>query len=207
MRKTAILAAAAFCLLVAGAADAVAQTYYLGVRGGYNYPHEAESQIDGVAGLESSFDASAAAAATFGFEWVDGWRYEGELSWRRSDFDEVDMVAVDDGQAEIYAAMVNVYYGMRSGATVNPYLGAGAGLVRLAVSDLAVGGGTVDDHGVGPAWQGMAGVDFALSESWKLSLEYRYFGIDEIKLVDSLGVPFKTDYQASTAMLGLRVGF
>jgi opacity protein-like surface antigen len=57
------------------------------------------------------------------------------------------------------------------------------------------------------AWQGIAGVDFALSPSWTLSLDYRYFAVDEVKLTDSLQVSFKTDYAASTAMLGLRVGF
>jgi opacity protein-like surface antigen len=200
------MAVAVLCL-TAGAADAFAQTYYFAVGGGYNYPHESKSRADGVDELEAAYDPGSAATLAFGFEWVDGWRFEGELSWRRSDFDSVADVPADDGHTEIYAAMLNVYYGFRKGATVNPYLGGGVGAARLSVGDLAVGAATVDDFGGAMAWQGIAGVDFALSPSWTLSLDYRYFAVDEVKLTDSLQVPFKTDYTASTAMLGLRVGF
>lgn len=200
------MAVAVLCL-TAGAADAFAQTYYFAVGGGYNYPHESKSQADGVDELEAAYDPGSAATLAFGFEWVDGWRFEGEASWRRAEFDSFDNVPADTGRAEIYAALINVYYGFRKGATVNPYLGGGLGVGRLAVSDLAVGASTVDGFGGGMAWQGIAGVDFALSPSWTLSLDYRYFAVDEVKMMDSLQVPFKIDYHASTAMLGLRVGF
>lgn len=207
MRKNmSVMAMAALCLVL-GAADAVAQTYYLGLRGGYNHPHESDVGTAGATELAATLEPSGMAAAAFGFEWVDGWRFEGELSWRRSDFESIDSVAVSDGRAEIYAPMFNIYYGLRADAAVNPYLGAGAGLARMAVEDLTIGAATVDDFGGGPAWQGMAGVDITLTESLKLSFEYRYFAVDEIKLVDSLGLPLKVDYQASIAMLGLRAGF
>lgn len=193
--------------LSAGAVDAIAQTYYFGVGGGYNYPHESAIEANGLSGLDGAYDPGGMAALAFGFEWTDGWRFEGELSWRRSDFDSIEDVPVNSGRAEIYAAMLNVYYGFRKGAAVNPYLGGGLGAARLAVGDLAVGAATVDDFGVAMAWQGIAGVDFALSPSWTLSLDYRYLAVDEVELTDSLQNPFKTDYTASTAMLGLRVGF
>lgn len=197
---------AALCM-IAGATDAVAQTYYFGLRGGYNYPHEGQVLTGGVSGLDATLDPAGTAALAFGFEWIDGWRFEGEASWRRSEFDSIADVPVDDGRMEVYATMFNVYYGFRKDATVNPYLGGGIGWARLSVGDLVVGGTTVDDFGSSLAWQGIAGVDFTLSPSWKLSLDYRYFVVEEVKLTDSLQLPFKTDYQASTAMLGLRVGF
>lgn len=205
-RIVAVTVGAAFCLM-AGTAVASAQTYYVGIGGSYNYPHESELQAGGVFGLDASFDPGGAAATAFGFEWIDGWRFEGELSWRRNAFDSIDNVPVDGGNVEIHAAMINVYYGFRKGATVNPYIGAGVGGARLAVGNLAVGAATVDDFGGGMAWQGIAGVDFALSPLWTLWVDYRYFAVDEVKMTDSLQIPFKTDYMASTAMLGLRVGF
>ena len=197
---------AALCLM-AGAADAFAQTYYLGVRGGYNYSHESQVQAGGVSGLPATFDPTGAAAVAFGFEWTDGWRFEGETSWRRAAFDSIGALPANNGDAEIYATLVNVYYGLRKDAIVNPYLGGGVGVARLSVADLVVGAATVDDFGVGMAWQGIVGVDFTLSQSWVLSLDYRYFAVEETKLVDSLNLPFKIDYQGGTAMLGLRVGF
>lgn len=207
MRKSIGLAVStAFCLL-AGAVEAHAQSYYLGVRGGYGQPHESDVLSGGTVQADAELDPSGAAAAALGFEWVDGWRLEGELSWRRSDFDSIDGVAVGDGRAEVYAAMFNIYYGLRKDAVVNPYLGAGMGAARLSVDDLAFGGAQVDDAAVDFAWQAMAGVDFALSDSWVLSAEYRYFAVSEVKLTDSMQAPFKIDYGASTAMLGIRVRF
>jgi OOP family OmpA-OmpF porin len=205
-RNISVMPMAALCLVL-GAADAIAQTYYLGLKGGYNHPHESEIEAAGPTLFDATLEPSGMAAAAFGFEWVDGWRFEGELAWRRSDFDSIDNVTISDGRMEIYAPMFNIYYGFRADAAVNPYLGAGAGLARLSIEDLAAGAATVDDFAGGPAWQGMAGVDIAVSESWKLSFEYRYFAVDKIKLVDSLGFPLKIDYQASAAMLGLRAGF
>lgn len=193
--------------LTAGAVDAFSQTYYAGVRGGYDYPYESDLRANGISGRDASLDSTGIAAAAFGFEWVDGWRVEGELSWRRSDFDKIDNAPVTAGDAETYAAMLNMYYGMRAKATVNPYLGGGIGIGRLSVGDLSVGGATVDDSGEALAWQGIAGVDFALSEAWRLSLEYRYFVMRRVMLADSLGMPFKVDYRSSAALLGIRVGF
>lgn len=207
MRRTVLITLMAVLCFLLGAADAVAQTYYIGLRGGYNHPHESDVETQGPTALDATLEPSGMAAAAFGFEWVDGWRFEGEVTWRRSDFDSIDNVTVTNGRAEIYAPMFNLYYGLRKDAAVNPYLGAGVGLARLAIEDLAVGGATVDDFGGGPAWQGMAGVDLALSDSWKLSLEYRYFAVDKVKLTDSAGLPLKIDYQASMAILGLRAGF
>ena len=193
--------------MTAGAADALAQAYYFSLKGGYNHPHEGQVQANGVSERDATLDPGGAAAVAFGFEWTDGWRFEGEVSWRRSEFDRIGAVALNDGRAGIYAATINVYYGLRRDATVNPYLGVGIGAARLSVDGLAIGGATVDDFGYALAWQGMAGVDLNLSPSWKLSIEYRYFSLDDVKLTDSLLTPFKTDYQASTAMLGVRVGF
>ena len=206
MRRIAASMFGVVLCLATGTAGAYAQTYYLGLGGGYGYAYESELQAGGVSGLDAAFDPGAAAVAAFGFEWVDGWRFEGEVSWRRSAFDSIDNVPVDRGRADIQAAMINVYYGFRKGATVNPYLGAGLGVARFVISDLAVGVATVDDSGGGMAWQGIAGVDFALSPAWTLSLDYRFFAVDEVKMTDSLQIPFKANYMASTAMLGLRVG-
>lgn len=206
MRKSIGLAVSAALCLLAGTVEAQAQTYYFGVRGGYNHPHEADV-LSGGARADAEIDPSGAAAAALGFEWVDGWRLEGELSWRRNDFDSVGDVTVEDGRAEIYAAMVNMYYGLRKDSAVNPYLGGGLGAAWLSVDDLEFGGTQVDDSAVRFAWQAMAGVDFALSDTWVLSAEYRYFSVNQVKMSNSMQAPFKVEYDSSAAMLGIRVRF
>lgn len=198
---------AALTGLLAGAAASHAQSYYMGLRGGYESAHGATLESAGTAGQDAAFDATPAAAAALGFEWIDGWRFEGELSWRRGDFAEIDTVPVISGRAEAYAAMFNIYYAFRHDAVLSPYLGYGFGGARLSVDGLAAGAAIVDDFAVAPAWQGMAGIDLVMTPAWKLSLEYRYLDIAEARMTDSLGVPFRMNYRSSAAMLGLRAGF
>lgn len=185
---------------------AVAQNYYVDLRGGGSYLFDSDAEGAG-AGAEATFEQGYFAALALGLQWIDGWRVEGEMSWRRNDFEELAAVAVTDGQVEAYTASINVAYRFLHDRSASPYLGAGAGASRLAVRDLPSGLATVDGFDVVFAWQAMAGVDFSLSDSVTLSLEYRYFETDEAGLTDSLGAAWPIALSGSTALLGLRVGF
>lgn len=205
MRRIAIPA-----LLLAGmafvfAAPAAAQTYYVDLRGAYGQIYDTDLSGPGVSG-EAAFDQGYGAAAAVGLQWIDGWRFEGELSWLRSDFETIAGVTTE-GTAESYAAMLNVYYRLMHERSATPYLGGGAGAARLAVSDLPAGLARIDDFDVVFAWQAMAGVDFSVSQSVTLSVEYRYFAADEAELFDSLGNAHQMEFTSSTAMLGIRLGF
>lgn len=203
-----ILAAA---VVVAGwlgvfAPGAAAQTYYLGVRGGYGLGQNTDTVTGAAAGPRTTFDPGYAAALASGMQWIDGWRFEGELSWRRNDYDTAGGVATV-GTAEAWAATLNFYYRFLHERSLTPYLGGGAGVARLAISDLPVGAATVDDWDVAAAWQVMAGVDLTISPAVVVSLEYRYFDAGVAKLTDSLGTEFRTRYRNSGVMLGVSWGF
>ena len=205
MRRAAIpaLLLAGMALVLATRADA--QTYYLDLRGAYSHVYDTDLSGPGLAG-EAVFDQGYGAAAALGLQWIDGWRVEGEVSWQRSDFESVAGVTTD-GMAETYTAALNIYYRLMHERSVTPYLGGGAGAARLAVSDLPAGLASIDDYDVVFAWQAMAGVDFSVSQSVTLSLEYRYFAAAEAELFDSLGNAHRMELTSSTAMLGIRLGF
>lgn len=207
MLRLIVVAAAA---LLGGTAalplPALAQTYYVGLRGGYAQIHDADLEVPGAPPREAAFAGAPTAGLAFGFASHDGWRIEGELLWSRADIDAVSGVTTN-GEAETWTALANLYYGFRSDATLTPYIGVGLGGVRVAVSDFAAGPGGVDDFDVAPAWQAMAGLDLRVSDAATLSLEYRYLVADQLDLNDESGGIVRMDYASSSALAGLRFGF
>lgn len=205
MRRIAMpaLVLAGMALVFATRADA--QTYYLDLRGAYSHVYDTDLSGPGLAG-EAVFDRGYGAAAAAGLQWIDGWRFEGELSWLRSDFDTV-AGATTEGMVESHTAALNVFYRFLHERSASPYLGGGAGAARLAVSDLPAGLASIDDYDVVFAWQAMAGVDFSISQSVTLSVEYRYFAAEEAEFLDSLGNAHRMELRSSTAMMGIRLGF
>ena len=205
MRDYRILLAAAAAYAAAGVVPVSAQTYYLGLGGGYGHAHESDLTLAGAKGSRGAFEAGYAGFAVFGFESVDRWRLEGEFSWRRNNLDEIDGAA-SDGDFQAYALMVNVYYGIDTGSVLTPYLGAGGGFARVGVAG-APGPASVDGFDIAPALQAMAGVGVALSDWLTLSFEYRYFAADGVAMLDGTGAGFAADYRTSSGLVGMRAGF
>lgn len=183
-----------------------AQTYYFGLRGGYVQPHDQGLEFFGGPAEEVAFSAAPMAGAAFGFASHDGWRLEGELSWLRSDIDTIGGLAAG-GEAEVWAAMANLYYGIDTGSAVTPYLGGGVGAARVSLTDGVAAGGTVDDADTALAWQAAVGVDYPLSETMTLSFEYRYFVADGLGFDVVGGGRADMDFRGSSAVAGLRFGF
>lgn len=190
----------------ADAAPVAAQTYYVGLRGGYVVFQDQPLEFFGGPTDEVDFAGAPTAGAAFGFASHDGWRLEGELSWQRPGIDKIGGLPAS-GDAEVWAAMTNLYYGIDTGSALTPYLGGGVGAARVSLSDVVAGGGTVDDFDTALAWQAAAGVDFALSDTMTLSLEYRYFVADGLRFDDTGGGRVGLDVRGSSALAGLRFGF
>lgn len=206
MIRTASLLAIAVLVWSAGATRPAAQTYYVGLRGGYAQAQDRKLEFFGGPAEEVAFTAAPVAAAAFGFASHDRWRLEAELSWMRADIDTIG-VNPGAGRAEVWAAMANLYYGFDTASAVTPYLGGGLGMARLSLSDVAAAGGTVDDFDTALAWHAAAGVDFAVTGSVNLSLEYRYFAADGLRFDDTSGGRVGLDFRNSSAIAGLRFGF
>lgn len=188
------------------ARPAVAQTYYLGFSGGYAQAIESELVLTGAPASAAEFDPGGAVAAVFGFESYDGWRLEGELSWRRTGFDTLDG-ADAVGAIETWATMVNVFYRPNARARVGLYLGGGGGMARVEVAGAVTATGPLDDFDLAPAWQLGAGIEASMFRRTALSIDYRYLVVDGIEWVDNDGDGVGTDQQSNSVMIGLRFGF
>ncbi|HXP97597.1 MAG TPA: OmpA family protein, partial [Telmatospirillum sp.] len=105
-------------------------------------------------------------------------RVEGELGWRANGVDKVKQPftsAAGKGSLDAASAMANVYYDFATGTPVTPFLGLGAGVVDISADKIRANGTTFsnDDH-YAPAYQGIAGVSYAIDNNLSLKADYRY---------------------------------
>jgi OOP family OmpA-OmpF porin len=76
------------------------------------------------------------------------------------------------GQVNQISAMANVLYDFAPGATITPYIGAGAGIAFVDPS-LAPGCTMCSTQF---AYQGIVGIGYNLAPGWRLDLDGRYYG-------------------------------
>ena len=135
-----------------------------------------------------------------------------------------------DGTAEAWTLMGNVIYDFAPGATINPFVGVGIGVNRLAVKAVGQLSGvtppisagnppiqnlTVDDADTNLAYQALAGVAWKVSDRLNLDLTYRYFGgVDSTFRANNAlpnpaynPVQFNGDYRDQSVTVGLRYSF
>ena len=153
--------------------------------------------------LNTTVDRSLGGAfiGAVGYGFGNGLRVEGEIGYRMNGLDTITLDSVDlsitppgvsgsipiglttglNGDTDVLSFMANLAYDFDTDSGFRPYLGAGVGVALLftdasltvpILGDVSL----VDDTAVAFAYQAMAGVDYALDESWSVGLEYRFFG-------------------------------
>jgi len=100
-----------------------------------------------------------------------------------------------NGQVEQLSAMVNVLYDFIPGATITPYVGAGAG---IAFADTGPSGCSLCSTQF--AYQGIVGVGWNIDRNVRLNLDARYYGTTN-------GGDLQYQNNNITAMLGLTYKF
>jgi outer membrane protein OmpA-like peptidoglycan-associated protein len=141
-------------------------------------------------------------------------RVEGELGWRSNGVDKIKQPfnnASGSGNLDAASAMANVYYDIATGTKITPFLGAGAGGVDVSADKIRANGVTFsnNDH-FAPAYQGIAGVSYALDDSLSLKADYHYlhtvFG--SLKEDPSIGADHaKGDYASHAILVGFTYKF
>ncbi len=175
-RPMAALVAAALGSGLATAASAQTDGWYLG----------AEAGVTKVPGI--GFDAGASSwhqkqdlgygvlgQAGYGFGPI---RLEGELGFRQNALSHFSDSAGDlspSGSIGGISGMANLYYDIDTGTRFTPYLGGGIGGLDLSANHIAAGGiGVTNDNRVAFAYQGIAGISYAVDEALSIKADYRY---------------------------------
>ena len=173
MKKT-LLAAAAALLALPAAANAQSSLFssnptnpglYVGAQGGLNWLLNNNSY---------QMNTGWTAGGVVGYDFV-GPRVELEAMYR-SNFG-TGTVAFPNGYANIYgqvqqvSVMANLLYDFLPGATITPYVGAGAG---IAFVDSSIQGCSLCSTQF--AYQGIIGIGWNVNENLRVNLDGRYYG-------------------------------
>ena len=110
-------------------------------------------------------------------DWMDA---EVETGMIANEVDSITGATEDDATLSHFPLLVNLRFHCPKWDRLSPYLGGGVGVstVVLYGDDITIGGTRMDGSasGVAFAYQGFAGLRYAINDRMGLSLEYRYFG-------------------------------
>jgi len=227
--KTALFAAVA-TLAVAPAAHAY-QGIYGAIGAGLSYVGP-DRDFESTSGpllfdSEADYDNGIGVYTALGHTSANGWRKELEFSFRQNDLRHLPgdglgftgwTESTVEGDIQSLAFMVNMIKDFSSDSSVTPYVGLGIGIARLEASyigaDPSFSGGfgalAVSDNDWQFAYQGIAGLAFALAEGLTLDLSYRYFATLDPDFTGTLaGLPatFDQEYNSHSLFAGLRWNF
>lgn len=196
-----LLSAVIISLAIIWPALAQADLYLSGHVGG---SRASDTTIDSVTGADHKlshdlgFDLGLATGYGLPF-----FRVEAELNSRNGDVHRIDGENSRSGDVTAYSAMANLYFDIENPSPVTPYLGVGAGVLRLSIDSLrsdsvAIG----DESDTTEAWQLMAGVAVKIAPKTSLDLTYRYLDCNDLSWAGA-----KADYTVNSIIVGLRYSF
>jgi OmpA-OmpF porin, OOP family len=212
----ALALATAWCLPAAQGAETPG--WYVGAEGGWSHLMDPtgtrttpRTSLSFTTHPKEGF--AAGADAGYAFRW--GLRIEGEFVYRRHDlqsFTSSGGSTPAQGRIDNVAMMGNLLYDFSNRTRWTPYLGAGVGGARFHLEKFgaAAATSTLTAANIRLAYQGIAGVAFAITPALSLSLDYRYFATtNPVFSGISAGTPttIKTDYRTHNVMLGLAYHF
>jgi OOP family OmpA-OmpF porin len=199
-----IIAAAAVVLAAGGAKAELSGPYLgLGVMGQYQSDRTVAGAAAGSLDMQLGYGGNGVA----GYQFDNGIRIEGELAYRRNGADQFNN-ANSDGNLNSFGLMGNFIWEYDNPSGIYPYIGAGMGGARVSASDFSnLGGAALNDSDVVLAYQGLAGVAFALNPNLSLIAEYKYFRTSEAEFRNANNARVTIDYATHSATVGLRYRF
>ncbi len=200
-----------FLLLLLSAGVAQAEGFYASGYGGLNLAliSDVDDSRQGID--EISYDPGFVVGGTFGYKFSFQMRLEGDLSYRRNQVDEFEILGRSqsgDGNVNSTAFLVNAFYDFDNNSRWTPYVGGGVGLARVEWDGVeASGGARLDDDVYLGAAQLGGGVAFRVTENFDLTADYRAFATGIAEIDDQNGDEVEIDYVSSSIIFGVRVRF
>jgi OmpA-OmpF porin, OOP family len=143
-----------------------------------------------------------------GYQFSNNWRVQAEFAMRTNDVDSISgtgAAAPFEGDVKTYSLMADAIYGIPTGTKFTPYVGAGVGVAWVNADGVeTVLGTTVDDSDTVLAYQGIAGVEYDMTDNLKADLGYRYFRTADATFTPATGADVDADIESHTLTLGLR---
>jgi opacity protein-like surface antigen len=175
--------------LLCGVSSAQAQSdqgrFYVKADAGGNLTQDTElKELFGpvASGSEVKFDPGMRLGFAGGYWFTDWFAGEVELGWMQNSIDSITDAEEVDAFFINAPAMLNLRLQLPNNSRFTPYIGGGAGVSTMILDADPIIANNTFVHGTdvdaGFAYQGFAGVRWALSDNMGLSLDYRYFGAE-----------------------------
>jgi len=193
MRITGLFTAALLnfgLLAVPGAAEAQSsRLYFAGYMGlNTNSPGTFKESTTPRSG-EFKFDNATSYAGALGLRLDKKWRIEGEVSYRNTDFDNMNFDNVGtfkmNGDLGTWLFMLNGYYDFDfKWKQVQPYVSGGVGIVHHSadIDDTSGLARDASDTSLGLAWQLGGGLKYRMSDDLAFTGGYRYLGTTDAEI-------------------------
>ena len=169
--------------------------------------------------VENAYDVGYAFSGAVGYEFKTdsplSFRAEGEVGYSKDEIDTHNVVGTGVfnggdafGETTTFYGLVNGYIDYELGP-ITPFVSAGVGYGQLDFSGHGVTptGVVLNDQGSGVAWQVGAGAAYSVTDTVKLDLGYRYFGIENAGVTATDATGSDVDYRAHQITLGIRKAF
>lgn len=171
--------------------------------------------------VQSDYDTGFAGEIAVGHQTPYGLRYEFAIGYARYGIGNLTIaedggIGVDagvgdldgttvpgDGHAAAFTYMVGAYYGFGD-AVLQPYIGAAVGGAYVDANISSSGVRVVDDDDNVFAWQGSAGLEYRVTDSFMIGARYSYFATTDPSFTDALGVEFESEVQTHNVLLTVR---
>lgn len=200
-----VITTALTTVVCAGFAHAQSSRIYVAGYMGLNTHTESNFSHAG-AGLAGDYelDNSPAFAGALGLRLDHNWRIEGEISYRRADFDRVDLPGGSSnagGDLGSWFYLANVYYDFDyNWRNFQPFVTAGLGMAYHDLTYEDLSGSLTDTSGdsFDLAWQVGAGVKYRYNDHLAFTGNYRYLATSEINVSD-----MNADYSSHELRVGV----
>lgn len=233
MRKLAITLALASTAL---ATPALARdgAWYVGVEAGAMIVEDLDFDVTTVAGLETKNFSTVDYEYGYDFDGIvgydfGGFRIEAEVGYRGAKIDgynstgPVGVFTSTGGRTTVPAG--NYDYAGRSSTALSfmvnglldfgpddglqGFIGGGAGVARVKHKiALNTFGDTINDSDTKFAWQALAGIRAPLTDNLDVTLKYRFFNVDGVKVVNSInGATYDSRFRSHSILGGLTYNF
>ncbi|SKA21145.1 OmpA family protein [Enhydrobacter aerosaccus] len=188
MKKALLAAAALIALPVMAQAQTPSSGFYIGAEGGLNWLLNTT-----ILGNSVSPQTGWAAGGVVGYDFV-GPRVELEGVYRNNQTNIGFPGRAINNQIGQLSVMANLLYDFAPGATITPYVGAGAG-IAFVDSDSSLGSTQF-------AYQGIVGLGWNVDSTFRVNLDGRYYGTTNPSVA---GTSWSNNN--FSVMLGLQVKF
>lgn len=203
-----------------GSMPALAQDWYIGIKGGVTFPRDARyNQLNGTQDIFRTDEKRGyIVAGQLGYD-AGLIRVETDVAYQQTKLrgltnnSYAPLVNFGTGDAagkrQSWNLMLNVLFDVINTDRFTISVGGGAGAVRSKIKNYQTAGQPVflNDRDWSFGYQGLAGMRFALSETTDLTFDYRYMQTQKAKFVDGFGTGFQTKFKSHAALAGIAFKF